>query len=215
MHLLDQPLWTAKYPRTRFTSPILGHLSDWPTSYAHVEAAIGVPLEQQVKAVSKQPVPWRNDTGEVDHQGAVLILMCEVLRLREAAERCGAKKAYFLRTGVPLGDDYVQAFIEADPEPASLFQKIVGSLKSPNAPKPTEREHPLAFEHEWLDDAFYFLDKEMGRERQERILIDLDQNWAQQMGALFGSSYQARIEAEQLTHTTPQATARSTRRPGL
>ena len=212
--LTDQPLWTAKYPRTRFTSPILGHLSDWPTSYSHVEAAIGVPLEQQAKALSNQPVSWRNDTGEVDHQGAVLILMCEVLRLREATERCGAQKAYLLRTSIPLGDDYIQAFIEAEPEPASFFQKMVGSLKSNNS-KHTYRVHKLAFDYRWLDDALYFLDKEMGRDREERIVIDLDQDWSQQMGALFGSAYQARLEAEQLAHTTPQATARSTRRPGL
>ena len=214
MQLLDQPLWTAKYPRTRFTSPILGHLSDWPTSYSHVEAAIGVPLEQQAKALSKQPVSWRNDTGEVDHQGAVLILMCEVLRLREATERCGARKAYLLRTSIPLGDDYIQAFIEAEPEPASLFQKIVGSLKS-NNPKPIDREHRLAFDYRWLDDALYFLDKEMDRDREGRIVIDLDQDWSKQMGILFGSAYQARLEAIELAHTTPQATARPARRPGL
>ena len=214
MQLLDQPLWTANYPRTSFSSPILGHLSDWPTSYAHVEAAIGAPLEQQPKALSKQPVPWRNDTGEVDHQGAVLILMCEVLRLREATERCGASKAYLLRASIPLGDDYIQAFIEAEPDEPSPFRKFIRSLK-PNSPTPTDREHHLAFDYRWLDDALYFLDKEMDRDREGRIVIDLDQNWAQQMGALFGSAYQARLEAVELAHTTPQATARPARRPGL
>lgn len=144
----------------------------------------------------------------------MLILLCELLRLREAAIDCGASKAYLLRTSIPLADDYVQAFIETSPEPVSLFQKIAGSLKS-SKHQPSHREHPLAFDYRWLDDGLYFLDKELGRNWQEKISIDLDQPWAEQMGSLFGSSYQSLVEHKQLQHTTQWTPPSPSRRRGL
>jgi hypothetical protein len=214
MYLPKQSLWTVDYPRSRYEGTVLGNLEDWPTSYSEVEQAFGCALKDQPRWMQKHPLPWRNNDGTHDHKGSVVILMCEFLRLREAPEQAGARSAYLLRTGIPMGDDLVQAFMDIEPEPASLFRQIIDSLKS-NEPRPAHREHALAFDYQWLDNALYYLDKEMGREREERVRIDLDQNWGTQMGQWFGPTYQAWVEGAQLTANTPQPSFRAARRHGL
>lgn len=214
MHFLNQPLWTTDYPRSNYQGTVLGNLEDWPVSYKEVEQAFGCHLKEQPTWMKKHPLEWLKHGSRVDHKAAVLVLICEFLRLREATEQAGTRTSYLLRTGNALGDDFVQALMVIESEPGSLLRKIRNSLRS-GEPKVRHREHTLAFSYEWLDDALYHLDQKMGREREERIWIDLDQDWGVQMGRQFGSAYQARIEAAQLDASTSQPAYMPGKRRGL
>lgn len=213
MDLFSQPLNIVRAEMEIAPGSFIDNFEAWPTTYAEVERAIGAPLHKQPSKQRRMP---KSEGFRGKEAGALLLLLCEVLRLREATERCGAKRAYFERHGMMLHDDYIEAYIEAPPE-VNPFKKLLGPFQKKDAAEQHRRRHTvLPLEYYWLDEAFQALDRARpAGARLNSLVIDLDQDWASQMGDLFGPSYRALLailEGDTLSHDT--APALSARRPG-
>lgn len=173
MSSFDANPWNTPELQKFVSGTFLAAFESWPKSYEDIERAMGVPFEKQTDKLFTVP-EWH---GDISTSGPVetMLLLCEVFRFREAIKRSGAQRGYIEHKSSPLGPDFIQFFIDAQPNTLSAVERLMNTIRGNRSGAPIYRKHKtIPADLNWLDRALYHLDIQGGdfdRTRQREVNI--------------------------------------------